>query len=58
MTTVFGYDATILIDVCKAVIRAGAEGKLRNPKIATQAAIIIGASANRPMVSNAASGSP
>lgn len=45
VATVFGYDATILIDVCKAILRANAEGKLRNAKVAAQAAIIIGASA-------------
>ena len=45
VTTVYGYDATILIDVCEAILKADAEGKLRNEKIAKQAAIIIGASA-------------
>lgn len=44
-TTVFGYDATILIDVCRAIIRADSENKLRNRRVAQQAAIIIGASA-------------
>jgi hypothetical protein len=42
---VFGYEATILIDVCKAILHAQAQGKLRNQVIAQQAAIIIGASA-------------
>jgi hypothetical protein len=45
VATVFGYDVTILIDVCKGIIRAEAEGRLRNKQIARQAAIIIGASA-------------
>ncbi len=46
--TVHGYDATILIDVCKAVIDAESSGKLkqkRYAKVAKQAHIIIGASA-------------
>jgi hypothetical protein len=45
VATVFGYDATILIDVCKAILKADTEGKLRNRNVAKQAAIIIGASA-------------
>lgn len=46
-TTVYGYDATILIDVCKAILRADADGKLKSQQrqVAKQAAIIIGASA-------------
>jgi hypothetical protein len=42
-----GYDATILIDLCKAIIRAGEEGRLKphQKKLAIQAAIIISASA-------------
>ncbi len=45
--TVFGYDVTILIDVCKAIIKADAEGGLlkRQERIAQQAHIIVGASA-------------
>lgn len=43
--TVHGFDATLLIDLCKAIISADASGKLRNPKLAQQAAIIINASA-------------
>jgi len=45
--TVHGYDVTILIDVCKAIIQADAEGKLqkRHQKVAEQARIIYGASA-------------
>jgi hypothetical protein len=42
---VHGYDVTILIDVCKAVVSAEADGKKLNPAIAKQAHIIIGASA-------------
>jgi P63C domain len=45
VATVHGYDVTVLIDVCKAIIKADADGRLRNEKIAKQAAIIIGASA-------------
>jgi len=45
--TVHGYDVTILIDVCKAVIEAESEGKLlkRQEHIARQAHIIVSASA-------------
>jgi hypothetical protein len=45
VATVFGYDATMLIDVCRAILHAEAQGKLRNRAIAQQAAIVIGASA-------------
>jgi len=42
-----GYDVTMLIDVCKAVVAAEAEGKLleRQRNVARQAHIILGASA-------------
>ena len=42
-----GYDVTILIDLCKAVVQAEADGKLqkRHQNIAKQAHIILGASA-------------
>jgi len=42
-----GYDVTILIDICKAVIRAQEDGKLqvRHSNIATQARVIVNASA-------------
>jgi hypothetical protein len=46
--TIHGFDATLLIDVCKAVIQAEADGKLageRYAKIARQAHIIVSASA-------------
>ena len=45
--TVHGYDVTILIDVCKAVIAAETEGKLyqRQAAIAKQAHVIVSASA-------------
>lgn len=45
--TVYGYDVTILIDVCKAIIRAESEGKLLSSQagIAKQAHIILNASA-------------
>ncbi len=42
-----GYDVTILIDVCKAIIRAEVDGKLlkRQEILARQAHVIVGASA-------------
>ncbi len=42
-----GYDATLLIDICKAILNASAQGRLKpnQAAIATQAAIIVGASA-------------
>jgi len=45
--TVYGYDVTILIDVCKAVLTASSEGKLgeRYAHIVKQAQIILNASA-------------
>ena len=45
--TVHGYDVTVLIDLCKAVIKAESEGKLlaRQQHIARQAHVILGASA-------------
>jgi hypothetical protein len=47
LTIAHGYDATLLVDVCKAIITAEAEGRLheRQTKIARQAHIILGASA-------------
>ena len=46
-TVINGLDATVLIDLCKAIIDAEASGRLqkRHTKIAAQAHIIIGASA-------------
>jgi hypothetical protein len=46
-TEVHGYDATILIDLCKAIVKAEADGKLKSQqkKLATHAATIISASA-------------
>ncbi len=46
-TTIHGYDATLLIDLCKAVMTAEADGKLqkRHVKLARQAHIIVSASA-------------
>jgi hypothetical protein len=45
--TVHGYDVTILIDLCKAIISADAEGKLldRQKGIARQAQVVLNASA-------------
>jgi hypothetical protein len=44
---IHGYDATILIDLCKAIVQADSEGKLKpqQKKLAANAAIIISASA-------------
>src|SRR4051812_36109132 len=44
---VHGYDVTILIDVCKAIVKAESEGKLldRQANLARQAHVILGASA-------------
>jgi hypothetical protein len=44
---VHGFDATLLVDLCRAIIKAYEQGKLgdRYKKVAQQAAIIIGASA-------------
>jgi hypothetical protein len=44
---VYGYDVTILIDICKAIIKAEAEGRLlkRQEHIAKQSHIIVSASA-------------
>lgn len=41
---IYGFDATILIDICNAIIAAEATGKLRRPRVATQARIILTAS--------------
>jgi hypothetical protein len=45
--TVYGHDVTILIDVCKAVIRASEDGKLAPSQagLVKQARVIVGASA-------------
>lgn len=42
---VYGYDVTILIDLCKAVVAAEAAGKAVNPAVIKQAHVILGASA-------------
>jgi hypothetical protein len=42
---VHGYDVTILVDVCKAVVAAEAAGRSVNPAVARQAHIILSASA-------------
>jgi len=44
---IYGYDVTILIDICKAIQEAEADGKLREDqkRIANQAHIIVNASA-------------
>lgn len=45
--TIYGYDVTILIDICKAILAAEADDKLlaRQKKIAGQAHVIVNASA-------------
>lgn len=43
-----GYDATLLIDICRAILDASADGKLKGPryaKMVQQAQILMGASA-------------
>lgn len=40
-----GYDAAVLIDICRAILKAQSDGKAINPKVAAQAGIIVGASA-------------
>ncbi len=40
-----GYDVTILIDICKAVTAAEADGSIMNPAVVKQAHIILSASA-------------
>lgn len=40
-----GYDVTILIDLCKAVVATESDGKLVNPAVVKQAHIILSASA-------------
>jgi len=40
-----GYDVTILIDICKAVVTAEADGKHLNPAVVKQAHVILSASA-------------
>lgn len=42
---VHGYDVTILIDLCKAVVAAAADGQKVNPAVLKQAHVIISASA-------------
>jgi P63C domain len=42
---VHGYDVTILIDICKAVVAAETDGKTINPSVTRQAHIILSASA-------------
>jgi hypothetical protein len=44
-SVVYGFDATLLIDICNSIISADAEGKIRRPTVARQARIILTASA-------------
>ena len=41
-----GYDASVLIEVCQAIIKANADGKNINPGVVRQASIIVISSAN------------
>lgn len=40
-----GYDATILIEICQAILKAKSDGKTINPAVVAQAGIIVSASA-------------
>lgn len=42
---VYGYDVTILVDICKAVVAAETDNKAVNPSVTKQAHIILSASA-------------
>lgn len=42
---VYGFDATLLIDLCNSIIAANASGKMRRPRVADRARIILTASA-------------
>lgn len=44
-TKAHGYDAAVLIDICRAILQAKADGRRINPAVVAQAGIIIGASA-------------
>jgi voltage-gated potassium channel Kch len=41
-----GYDASVLIETCQAIISASADGKNINPEVVKQASIIVSSSAN------------
>lgn len=43
-SVIYGFDATLLIDICNAIIEAEGAGKLRRPAVARQARIILTAS--------------
>lgn len=40
-----GYEATVLIEICQAILKAKADGNPINPAVVAQAGIIVGASA-------------
>jgi hypothetical protein len=42
---VHGFDVTLLVDLCRIIILASAEGKLKNERVVSQAHIILNASA-------------
>lgn len=44
-SVVYGFDAALLIDLCNVIIEANSSGKLRRPRVADQARIILTASA-------------
>ena len=44
-SVVYGFDAALLIDLCNAIIAANSAGKMRRPRVADKARIILTASA-------------
>lgn len=42
---IYGFDVTLLIDLCRIIVQAQAEGKIRNRRVVTQAHVILNASA-------------
>jgi hypothetical protein len=44
-SVVYGFDAGLLIDLCNAILAASSSGKMRRPRVAEQARIILTASA-------------
>ena len=44
-SVIYGFDATLLIDLCNAIIEASAAGAVRRPRVAERARIILTASA-------------
>ncbi|MEY2559833.1 MAG: hypothetical protein QOG51_248 [Verrucomicrobiota bacterium] len=42
---IYGFDVTLLIDLCRIIVQAETESKIRNPRVTTQAHVILNASA-------------